>query len=295
MAGRAGRRDDTKRFPAWTPWAAGLVGGGLLVGGQLVLVRSHVEDDLTTRAKAALAQAAQDDPDPETLGGYADFDVVFHGRDGVVSGVPAGVDERQVVLIVGGLKGVRTVTVHTLPVPDEEEAGDEAAADDSTSTTPDGTADSAEPTAPDTTAPDTTAPTPDATAPTPTPSSAPDTAEGVAEQVATLPQIPFVTGTARWEDEGNAILGQMKQAIMHGPADAVYEIQGYTDSTGDPDANLALSQRRADAVRTELINRGVPASRLTAVGYGQTKPLVNPEVTDEDRAANRRVVLAVAG
>jgi OOP family OmpA-OmpF porin len=87
----------------------------------------------------------------------------------------------------------------------------------------------------------------------------------------------------------------MARAILNGPADATYEIQGHTDSTGDPDANLALSQRRAVAVRDELIDRAVPAGRLTAVGYGQTRPLASPEETDADRATNRRVVLVVTG
>lgn len=286
MAGR-----DEKRFPVWAPWVAGLVGGGLLVGAQLWLVRSNVEDDLTTRAKDALAQLEKDDP--VSFAGYSDFDVTFHGRDGVVSGVPGGdseansgrgVDAVQVELAVGGLEGVRTVTVETLTAPGEEDA-EEAAPGEDAPATPDATDEpSAEPSA-----------APTEAAPEPTPSASPGTAEGVVEQLSALPQIPFVTGTTEWKNEGNAILAQMKRAILSGPADAVYEVQGHTDSVGDPDANLALSQRRAAAVRNELISRGVPASRLTAVGYGQTKPLVDPEKTDEDRATNRRVVLVVAG
>ncbi len=278
MAGR-----DDKRFPAWAPWAAGLVGGGLLVGAQLVLVRSSVEDDLTDRTKNLLAQLEADDP--EAYAGYGAFDVTFRGRDALVAGVPAGgaseasagqgVDETLVKLNVGKLDGVRTVTVETLPVPGEDEAEDTS--DDASS---DGAADetaAAEPTA----------------AATPEPTAAPTTSDGVAAQIAALPQIPFVTGTARWDDGGNDILAQMARAVRDGPADATYEIQGHTDSTGDPDANLALSQRRAEAVRDELIDRAVPAGRLTAVGYGQTRPLVSPEATDADQAANRRVVLVV--
>ncbi|MCL2091047.1 MAG: OmpA family protein [Micrococcales bacterium] len=294
MAGR-----DEKRFPAWAPWAAGLVGGGLLVGAQLVLVRSNVEDDLTTRAKNLLAQLEQDDP--EAYAGYGDFDVTFHGRDAVVSGVPAGedvseasagsgVDETLVKLNIGQLEGVRTVTV----VPAEEEAEEEVSSDDASSD--DASSDEApsDDVSPDGATEEPAAGEPAAPA-TPEPTTAPTTADGVAAQVAQLPQIPFVAGTARWDDGGNAILAQMTRAILRGPADATYEIQGHTDSTGDPDANLALSQRRAEAVRAELINRAVPAGRLTAVGYGQTKPLVSPEATDDDRAANRRVVLVVTG
>jgi outer membrane protein OmpA-like peptidoglycan-associated protein len=67
------------------------------------------------------------------------------------------------------------------------------------------------------------------------------------------------------------------------------EIQGHTDNVGQPAANRTLSQQRADAVREFLITTGrIAAARLTAVGYGDTRP-VGPNTTDEGRALNRRV------
>jgi len=70
------------------------------------------------------------------------------------------------------------------------------------------------------------------------------------------------------------------------------EIQGHTDNVGDDAANLKLSQERADACKTYAISKGIVATRLTAVGYGETKPLVAND-TDENKAKNRRVEFKV--
>lgn len=68
------------------------------------------------------------------------------------------------------------------------------------------------------------------------------------------------------------------------------EIAGHTDSTGSDAHNLKLSQRRAEAVRDMLVQRfGIDASRLTAVGYGESKPIASND-TVAGRAENRRVV-----
>jgi len=64
------------------------------------------------------------------------------------------------------------------------------------------------------------------------------------------------------------------------------EIAGHTDDQGAADYNLDLSQRRADSVRTYLVEAGVPSDRVIAVGYGLTRPIAEGV---EGRAANRRV------
>ena len=66
------------------------------------------------------------------------------------------------------------------------------------------------------------------------------------------------------------------------------EIDGHTDSDGDAATNLALSQARADEVMKQLTLRGIIPSRLTAKGYGATKPIQTND-TPEGKAANRRV------
>jgi len=73
------------------------------------------------------------------------------------------------------------------------------------------------------------------------------------------------------------------------------EIEGHTDGMGDQAYNMILSQKRADAVRAALISRfDAPADRLTAKGYGPTKPVADNK-TPEGRAQNRRVIATFIG
>lgn len=65
-------------------------------------------------------------------------------------------------------------------------------------------------------------------------------------------------------------------------------IEGHTDSVGSAAYNMALGQRRADSVATFLGSQGVPASDMTTVSYGETRPIA-PNDTAEGRALNRRV------
>lgn len=66
------------------------------------------------------------------------------------------------------------------------------------------------------------------------------------------------------------------------------EIAGYTDNTGDANANQQLSEKRANAVRNYLVQQGVPAERLAAVGYGEQDPIADNS-TVEGRNKNRRI------
>ncbi|MDJ0365238.1 OmpA family protein [Hymenobacter sp. H14-R3] len=70
------------------------------------------------------------------------------------------------------------------------------------------------------------------------------------------------------------------------------EVAGHTDNVGKAASNLALSQRRAQAVLTYLTGHGVPASRLRAHGYGAAKPLVGND-SEAHRAQNRRIELQI--
>jgi outer membrane protein OmpA-like peptidoglycan-associated protein/tetratricopeptide (TPR) repeat protein len=65
------------------------------------------------------------------------------------------------------------------------------------------------------------------------------------------------------------------------------EIQGHTDDVGSEADNLALSQRRADAVRSYLLAAGIAEGRVSAKGYGESQPL-RPNDSEEGRAQNRR-------
>jgi hypothetical protein len=72
------------------------------------------------------------------------------------------------------------------------------------------------------------------------------------------------------------------------------EVQGYTDNVGNDAYNQTLSEARAKAVVTWLTQHGVAADRLTAKGYGKTKPVAD-NGSDEGRAKNRRVEIADPG
>ncbi len=71
------------------------------------------------------------------------------------------------------------------------------------------------------------------------------------------------------------------------------DILGHTDSTGSYEYNQALSERRAQSVANYLAARGVNPARMATRGYGETQLLVNPERSEADRAANRRVEIRV--
>ena len=79
-------------------------------------------------------------------------------------------------------------------------------------------------------------------------------------------------------------------AALKAAAELRVEVAGHTDNVGTPEANLKLSQDRAQAVMAALTERGIKAERLTAKGYGQTAPVADNR-TEDGRAKNRRVEL----
>jgi outer membrane protein OmpA-like peptidoglycan-associated protein/uncharacterized protein YidB (DUF937 family) len=100
--------------------------------------------------------------------------------------------------------------------------------------------------------------------------------------------INFSTGSAQIPDSSMPFLDNAAEAIKMAPAGMTMEIDGHTDNTGDAAANLTLSQQRADAVRTYLIQKGVPESMVAARGFGDTKPIAGND-TEEGRFRNRRI------
>ncbi len=103
-------------------------------------------------------------------------------------------------------------------------------------------------------------------------------------------QIKFADGSAVVDASNGALLDELATTLKP-CAGTVVEVQGHTSSTGSVDFNRRLSQQRADAVRGELVKRGLVEGQVSAKGYGPDKPLM-PE--DTANATNRRIEFAIS-
>jgi outer membrane protein OmpA-like peptidoglycan-associated protein len=104
--------------------------------------------------------------------------------------------------------------------------------------------------------------------------------------------IVFVTGEADLAPASRTTLDRIA-AILAANAAVKAEVRGHTDSQGDAQKNLDLSQQRAQAVVDYLAQKGIVAARLTAKGLGETVPIADNN-TEAGRAKNRRVEFAIA-
>lgn len=99
--------------------------------------------------------------------------------------------------------------------------------------------------------------------------------------------VPFETNSARLLPEANAVLDDVVQVLKDAP-EMRLRIEGHTDADGSEEFNLELSQQRAEAVKRYLVSKGISASRLEALGLGETRP-IDTNRTPAGRARNRRV------
>ena len=88
-------------------------------------------------------------------------------------------------------------------------------------------------------------------------------------------------------------LEQVAAALVDTPDERQIVVEGHTDSRGSNSYNENLSRKRAEAVRTFLISKGISANRIVAVGKGESQPIANNRTAD-GRANNRRVEIIVA-
>jgi len=99
--------------------------------------------------------------------------------------------------------------------------------------------------------------------------------------------INFDTGKFDIKPESQPIIDQIAQLMKINP-ELKLSVEGHTDNVGTPQNNKVLSENRARAVMNAVVSSGVAASRLTAVGWGQERPIADNR-TEEGRAKNRRV------
>ncbi|MCX6142193.1 MAG: OmpA family protein [Ignavibacteriales bacterium] len=101
--------------------------------------------------------------------------------------------------------------------------------------------------------------------------------------------IHFDTGKSTILPESEPIIEQIVQ-LLKGNADLKLSVEGHTDNVGDAKSNLKLSDERAKSVVAALTKAGIQASRLSAAGFGQDRPVADNK-REEGRAKNRRVEL----
>jgi outer membrane protein OmpA-like peptidoglycan-associated protein len=110
--------------------------------------------------------------------------------------------------------------------------------------------------------------------------------------VLTLGDVLFDTGQAQLQTGAMATLDRLSQFMRDYPERSI-RIEGHTDSAGSDAANQTLSEMRAFAVRDALLARGIDASRIATVGYGESRPVASNN-TDGGRQQNRRIEIVVS-
>lgn len=105
--------------------------------------------------------------------------------------------------------------------------------------------------------------------------------------VVTLGDVLFASGQAQLVEGGRSSLEEVVGLLQTEPGKKI-RVEGHTDSLGEAEANLLLSEQRAQAVLEALVSMGVASDRISALGMGEDFPIASNE--DEDgRARNRRV------
>jgi len=110
--------------------------------------------------------------------------------------------------------------------------------------------------------------------------------------VLTLGDVLFDTGRAELKSGAERSIDQLASFLSEHPERRV-QVEGFTDAQGPDDYNLELSQKRADAVAMAIIQRGIDAQRVRAMGYGEEFPVASNKDAGS-RQLNRRVEIVVS-
>ena len=105
--------------------------------------------------------------------------------------------------------------------------------------------------------------------------------------VVTLGDVLFESGQAELLGSAKENLAEVVALLQSEPEKQI-RIEGHTDASGNAEANLSLSKKRAEAVQSSLASLGVNAGRMTAIGLGEDYPIASND-SDGGRSQNRRV------
>jgi outer membrane protein OmpA-like peptidoglycan-associated protein len=269
------------------PVIVAVLGLGALSSVQDTGFREQIESKLTESAQGALSTAGLDG-----------VEVELTGRDADVT-APTDAAALAAADVVGGVEGIRVAVAYGPGGPASAEAA--VAESDPESAAADDDADGAKPSpeatdpasdsdpAPDSDPADEETAEPEDEAPKREPTR--EEREKAQEDLVEIPNITFVTDSARLTKDGRRVVREAAEVLEEHPEVEV-RIEGHTDSVGTTSHNQRLSERRADEVLDRLVELGVDRDRLTSKGYGESTPLVVPR-TFADLEKNRRVEFTV--
>jgi outer membrane protein OmpA-like peptidoglycan-associated protein len=123
--------------------------------------------------------------------------------------------------------------------------------------------------------------------------AAPSACREASHQIAALAPLRFARGSTALGRRNRSTLDQLVKAAASCPT-ITLRVSGHADASGQSRHNAKLAERRAGAAVGYLIARGIDGGRLTAVGYGDSRP-VAPNDNESDRAKNRRIEFEVSG
>lgn len=117
-----------------------------------------------------------------------------------------------------------------------------------------------------------------------------DTARGL---IANMSDVLFKTGSFELLPGARERLAKVSGIVLAHPG-LHLDVEGHTDSVGGDEYNQTLSERRADAVRSYLVQQGIGEATIVARGFGKTSPVASND-TPEGRQQNRRVEMVISG
>jgi outer membrane protein OmpA-like peptidoglycan-associated protein len=281
------RRKDGAALPfAWFfPWGpiAGLV--ALILFGWGPFAFASVQHDTEVAARQALAGIGADWAIPRVSGQWVEIDGEAPSKDAAEQAV-AAVRNAKLMTLFGEAAPATRVTRRVPGLTEPTPTLDPAPAEP-TPLPQDPAAAPPVPEAQPTPPPATVTPTLTTPAATPPP---PATCQQVMADLLARSRIEFATASASIGPDSASLLDELAKSLSTCPGG--FRIEGHTDNVGSPDRNAALSQRRAQAVRAALIERGVLADRLIAQGFGDAQPL-GDNAAEDGRARNRRIEIKI--